>query len=480
MSGLKTGPATKGLQVFAIPAVCILITILGHITPWLLNHAPDLAPGPLSKQQTITFNTLLACVWYTYYKVCTVDPGRYPALASDPESSPPRTPPGPASDTKPGKTAPRWCKKCRAPKPLRAHHCRHCSRCIPKMDHHCPWTGNCVSMQTFPYFIRFLLYTNIALWNLNYFVLQRMKGIWSERHLPAYLGPTLPQLIFLTIISLVSAATTIALGVLLFTTIRGWVFNSTMIEDWEVERHEAVLARLEGNSDSSASGDFWGADGESGVLLAHLNRIEFPYDLGFFSNMGQAMGTSNPMLWFFPFAGGPTININTPGKGTGWEWEENGFNDLPGMWPPPDPEKLRRAQSGWPGAASRVEAEETYYKNHYDTPEDAKAAFAQRQLADIQRRRQFFRAQAQEYGIVAELEETDVPDEGREGAEFEWEGSPVWTNAEGDRLWDYGVDEDVEQDDGAQHVIPLEDEDEDVPIAELIRRRRVLTKEQDD
>ncbi|KAK5663557.1 hypothetical protein OQA88_3988 [Cercophora sp. LCS_1] len=480
MSGLKTGPATAGLQVFAIPAVCILIAFLGYFSQWLFNNAPDLAPGALTQRQTVVFNTLLVCVWYTYYKACTVNPGRYPALAYDSEPSPPQSASAAMKASAATKTTPRWCKKCRAPKPLRAHHCRHCNRCIPKMDHHCPWTGNCVSMQTFPYFIRFLFWTNMALWYLGYFVFQRMSGIWSDRHLPAYLGPSLTQLVSLTIISLVDAATSIALSILFFTTIRGWVLNSTMIEDWEVERHEAVLGRLEGDSDSSArNGDFWGADGDSGVLLAHLSRIEFPYDLGIFSNMAQAMGTFNPLLWFFPFSGGPLINTKTPGKGAGWEWEENGFNDLPGMWPPPDPEKLRRAQSGWPGAASRVGTDDAYYANNSETTEDVKAAFARRQLADVQRRKQLFRAQAQQSGIIAELEEMDVPDGGQR-PNYEWEGPRAWTNAEGDTLWDYGVDEEIEQDDGAQYVVPLEDEDDDVPIAELIRRRRVLTKEQDE
>lgn len=39
----------------------------------------------------------------------------------------------------------RWCRKCWAPKPERAHHCSFCKRCVLKMDHHCPWlANNCV------------------------------------------------------------------------------------------------------------------------------------------------------------------------------------------------------------------------------------------------------------------------------------------------------------------------------------------------
>jgi len=51
----------------------------------------------------------------------------------------------------------RWCRKCSAPKPERAHHCSECNRCILKMDHHCPWLGSkCVGHRTYPAFLHFL------------------------------------------------------------------------------------------------------------------------------------------------------------------------------------------------------------------------------------------------------------------------------------------------------------------------------------
>jgi len=51
----------------------------------------------------------------------------------------------------------RWCRKCFAPKPERAHHCSECNRCVLKMDHHCPWlANNCVGARTYPSFLHFL------------------------------------------------------------------------------------------------------------------------------------------------------------------------------------------------------------------------------------------------------------------------------------------------------------------------------------
>ncbi|KAK0630004.1 DHHC palmitoyltransferase-domain-containing protein [Bombardia bombarda] len=475
MSNLKTGPSSTprrkgGIQSLAVPAVCLLIAFLGYFSQWLFQRSPDLAPGPLTTRETGIFNILLVCLWWTYYKACTVDPGGY-SFPSTSTSTPTTTPT-------------RWCKKCNAPKPPRAHHCRHCRRCIARMDHHCPWTANCVSMQTFPYFLRFLVYTNLALWTLAYHVYRRLSTVWSDRHMPAYLGPSPAHLAALTIISLFCMGTCLALGILLFSTARGWVLNMTMIEDWELERHEAVLARGGGDDDTRSS--FWQAADVSDGRLRGVEAVEYPYDLGVFANMAQAMGTRNPLMWFFPLAGGPVISPT--GAGAGWEWEENGFNDRLGMWPPPDPDKLRRpANMGWPGAAAKVAAAAAAMGGDYETPEETKAAFARRQEADLLRRRR-------QTHIVAELEEQEEEEEEEEEEDDEEEdgysddndnnnrherqGPALWSNSDGDTLWDYGVD--VEDEDEIIQAAPPppplkyegEEDDDDVPLAELIRRRK--------
>ncbi|KAH7927826.1 zf-DHHC-domain-containing protein [Leucogyrophana mollusca] len=51
----------------------------------------------------------------------------------------------------------RWCRKCWASRPERAHHCNTCGRCVLKMDHHCPWLGSkCVGHRTYPAFVHFI------------------------------------------------------------------------------------------------------------------------------------------------------------------------------------------------------------------------------------------------------------------------------------------------------------------------------------
>lgn len=433
MAGINDAPF---IQSLAVPAVCLLIAFLSYFSQLLFNNS-TLDPGPLSRTESRTFNILLVCLWVSYFRAVTVDPGRYifPDQVIEAEG--------------------RWCKKCQAPKPPRAHHCRHCQRCIPKMDHHCPWTKNCVSMTTFPHFLRFLVYANVCLWTLSYFFWQRLYALWETRHMPAHLGPTLAALISLAMTGLVCAITSLALGIMLITTVQGWVLNRTVIEGWEVDRHEANIGR--------GSRDWWDMTGPDGEPI-RFEKVEFPYDIGFFANMAQAMGTSNFLLWFFPLAGNP--KISKTGSGTGWTWEENGFNRKEGMWPPLDPEKLRRAGREWGISRRNYEAE---LEDQGLSPQEQLEAFKKRQDEDMRRRKR-----SQDV-LMAELEEVDGfgsdrdYDDGYDDDETNNSNAMRnWANSDGEYLRDYGVDVDAEE------------EDEDVPLAELLRRRNVGTTSYND
>jgi palmitoyltransferase len=354
--------------------------------------------------------------------------------------------------------------------------------------------------------------------------------------------------VILTTLTGAACLTALALAILLATTVKGWLFNTTMIEGWEIERHEAVLER--GGYEQE---EWWGADAES-APRSMVDPVEFPYDVGFFSNMAQAMGTSNPLLWFLPLASGPRVarlssntfsspedlatKLSSGGAsnlGMGWHYEENGLNDREGMWPPLDPDKVRNARL-W---RQRRREENEYRQQQRQglrnpalpdmnlSPEEEKEAFRRRQERDLQR----WRGRTTRAQILDELEEVHEThqSDGEGEGDYDFvdeaysrnpgtttttssrgyadsaggpprrpgqnivvnEGKSGWVNAEGEHLGDYGVDEDAEFDDDYVYDGPgdhvdchtphiLDHDDEEVPLAELIRRRKVHTKEWED
>lgn len=283
---------SQSVARLAIPAVLLLIVFLGYTSQYLLAF---LDPRPLSKDEIVKFNILLACILICYYRACTADPGRLPR-------SPPPSSDTKLSDTPAAEPRQRWCRKCDAPKWPRAHHCRTCGRCIPKMDHHCPWTVNCVSHTTYPHFIRFVLYAVISMGYLWKLLWPRDTILWENRNKPSvgprpllapcktlliriqYLGPSVAQLVHLLLLNIANFLTFFALFILLARSLWNLAINQTTIENWEVERHETLLRR------SRYLGGF--LDGPDGSRIK-IVRQEFPYDIGIFKNIAQGMNSRN-------------------------------------------------------------------------------------------------------------------------------------------------------------------------------------------
>lgn len=109
---------------------------------------------------------------------------------------------------------------------------------------------------------------------------------------PQYLGPSPTQLVCLFIFIILNSVTLFALLVLLIRNI--WVLgaNVTTIEGWEIERHATLVRRAK----------VWGGylDGPDGSKI-RVVKHEFPYDIGIFTNIQQALG-HNPLIWLWPFA----------------------------------------------------------------------------------------------------------------------------------------------------------------------------------
>jgi palmitoyltransferase len=428
------------IERLAIPGVSVLILFLAYTSQYLFYY---IDPGPLTKNQALWFNGFVLGIWWCYDRVCTVDPGprgwvRKVGLGGDEDD-------GEDVILEKGK---RWCRKCEAVKPPRAHHCKQCRRyifhinsqccrtltdicrCIPKMDHHCPWTTNCVSLTTFPHFLRFVLYTVISMSILTYHLFIRVLIIWANRNLPAYLGPPVWTMVHLFVLVLVNSITLFALSILLVRSIYSLAINTTMIESWEIERHEALADR------ARRTGGYVYTNGQK----MRIQRQEFPYDVSIWRNLCEGMGTNIVPLWFLPFGG-------APGIGKAVKYEVNGFEDESKSWPPPDPDKMPR---NWRPSAEEV--------REYESREEEIEAFKKRQRKDYERWG----------GKTTNREEIDDSDEGEYESEYEegMDGEEGWTNSEGDRLRDYGVDE------GAEVLA-----DDDIPLGELLRRRKTTTSE---
>ncbi|KAK5112481.1 hypothetical protein LTR62_004238 [Meristemomyces frigidus] len=295
----------------------------------------------------------------------------------------------------------------------------------------------------------------------------RCAVLWQKRSLPSYLGPTTFQLAHLFILVVINSLTLFALSILLGRTIWSLCLNMTTIEGWEVERHHAILRRAR-----VLGGQLDGPDG-SKVKIEHQ---EFPFDVGIWANICIGMGTRNPLAWFWPLSSTPKLEKS-------FEYQHNLIDDPSKPWPPPDPDRLfraaRKAPSGDPFTMSMDPA-----------------SFRARQAADLARyedadgeyvvrRRPFHeRLEAREHRgqynnseRVYELEDSENEDvlhddeaepaltvDSMAGRENDDAGEEGWRNKEGERLADFGVDE----------VANFYDED-DVPLAELLRRRKEKT-----
>jgi palmitoyltransferase len=129
-------------------------------------------------------------------------------------------------------------------------------------------------------------------------------------------------------------------------------------------------------------------------------------------------------------------------------------------WPPPDPDRIPRIQRKY--GLEEDSAENAAFQTATDV-----AAFRERQQqdyarwdksnSDMLRRRQPFHKRYDDQAITEN--DPSSPDLYTEEVD---EGEESWRDHEGQRLKDFGLDEEAE----------FYDQDDDVPLAELVRRRR--------
>lgn len=112
------------LSQLAVPFVYGLIIFLGYPSQWLLMH---LEPEPLTKNQLITINVTLVLIFITYTKSVFVDPGTISKDWAEKISGSEKVELSEKEREAVAKSR-KWCRKCDAAKPPRAHHCKECKR----------------------------------------------------------------------------------------------------------------------------------------------------------------------------------------------------------------------------------------------------------------------------------------------------------------------------------------------------------------
>lgn len=141
--GLFCGCMTYFLLAFGTYATSKFVII-----PWM-------GYSPLGLLNLVLFNIFTILGAYSHFKAMTTDPGAVPKdakpLLSDTQEHDLESNDRPEPFKK-------FCKRCKAFKPARAHHCSLCGRCVVKMDHHCPWVNNCVGIGNHKLFLQFLFW----------------------------------------------------------------------------------------------------------------------------------------------------------------------------------------------------------------------------------------------------------------------------------------------------------------------------------
>ncbi|KAI4176087.1 MAG: hypothetical protein LQ348_006065 [Seirophora lacunosa] len=276
---------------------------------------------------------------------------------------------------------------------------------------------------------------------LECFLYERLAIVWGSRSLPSYMGPSPTELVFLFIFSVANSITLFAMAILLARNV--WVLgaNITTIEGWEIERHETLVRR------AKARGGY--LDGPDGLRLK-ITEQEFPYDIGIYQNAKQAMG-GHFFTWLWPLA-------SSPSNATGLDFETNGFEDPGTRWPPLDPDRIPRRQYN-------LELCDAPTMN-MDWSQPDVQAFRERQKNDVLRfaetetsippRTQVLHQSGVEY------DQTQQTQAAAGSGRYARIGAK-WQDSEYNTLQDFGVDEEAEE--------------EDLPLAEVLRRKKLVRRD---
>ncbi|KAM5536788.1 hypothetical protein V8D89_009506 [Ganoderma adspersum] len=192
----------------------------------------------------------------------------------------------------------KWCKKCNAPKPERAHHCGTCGRCVLKMDHHCMWLGHkCVGHRTHASFVHLL----ISVSALSVYVAALCASVvwWSFMH-PLNIDEWTP--VHAMFVAFYGIVISMVIGSFCIYHIYLVSTNQTTIESLSPFMLLRHLPPLPDNVDSRKLSNpplEHELSFEQRLLVRAAHRHIRLYDLGFKKNWAQVFGWSRPWGWVY-------------------------------------------------------------------------------------------------------------------------------------------------------------------------------------
>ncbi|GLC36180.1 hypothetical protein PLESTB_001371500 [Pleodorina starrii] len=249
--GASLSSTSKWLNIFQY---CRFLRILGHVMVLLVlalvgliyTAIVPLTFGPmlLSKNVFVVLGSAIVimvftavtamCIW-SYLATVALDPGRVPPdwhpFTDDQHARAELERLSYSSHyfDRRDPRRPRFCKRCQAWKPERAHHCSVTGRCVLKMDHWCIWVVNCVGLLNYKAFLLFIFYAMLGCMLGLLLLLKSMIDFFNNK----LRGPSAP-LIF--VVSIFCFA--FALSLAGFLAMHGQLIaaNCTTIEMYEKDR----------------------------------------------------------------------------------------------------------------------------------------------------------------------------------------------------------------------------------------------------
>lgn len=269
---------------------CAVVTWSLHIFAWSTVTKLVLGPWLGSSLWGLTHLTLYTCL--TVLSLASHGTAMFTNPGAVPQDAQPLPADAALLEAKGGWRKRRFCGRCKAFKPARAHHDSVTGRCVVKLDHYCPWVNNAVGIFNHKFFLLFVFYTFLQCGYSLVLVVARFLLCASDGD-----GPGCEQLGVLTALVLLEA---VLFG----------LFTMCMLCDQcsVLTTNETKIDRLKGEKHlmPTAVNEVFGSASSKGLCCTWLKWL-LPFPVTFPESIkGQVLGFELPSRFTLASAGTAT------------------------------------------------------------------------------------------------------------------------------------------------------------------------------